>query len=98
LRQTRSVEAFITEFQRKAVAVSDILEHRIVTLFIEALTEPLRGWVKAFKPHTLQEAIVRVAVLIHTWGNVEETFNPLGVSLGASLESRCCHLILNSSV
>jgi hypothetical protein len=28
-------------------------------LFTEALTEPLRGWVKAFKPHTLQEAIVR---------------------------------------
>jgi hypothetical protein len=39
-----------------------------------------------------------VAVLIHTWGNVEETFNPLSVSLGASLESKCCHLILNSSV
>jgi hypothetical protein len=39
-----------------------------------------------------------VAVLIHTWVIVEETFNPLGVSLGASLESRCCHLILNSSV
>jgi hypothetical protein len=40
----------------------------------------------------------RVAVLIHTWVIVEETFNPLGVSLGASHESRCCHLILNSSV
>ena len=39
-----------------------------------------------------------VAVLIHTRGNVEETFNPLGVSLGESFESRCCHLILNSSV
>jgi hypothetical protein len=31
-------------------------------------------------------------------GNVEEIFNPLSVSLGASLESRCCHLILDSSV
>jgi hypothetical protein len=31
-------------------------------------------------------------------GDVEEIFNPLGVSLGASLESRCCHLILDSSV
>jgi hypothetical protein len=59
LRQTGSVEAFITEFQRKAVVVSDISEHRLVMLFTEALTEPLRGWVKAFKPHTLQEAIVR---------------------------------------
>jgi hypothetical protein len=30
-----------------------------VMLFTEALTKPFRGWVKAFKPHTLQEAIVR---------------------------------------
>jgi hypothetical protein len=49
----------MTEFQRKAVAVSDISEHRLVMLFTEALTEPLKGWVKAFKPHTLQEDIVR---------------------------------------
>jgi ABC-type transport system involved in cytochrome c biogenesis permease component len=53
LRQTGSVEAFITEFQWKAVVVSDIFEHWLVMLFIEALTEPLRGWVKDFKPHTL---------------------------------------------
>jgi hypothetical protein len=59
LRQIGSVEAFITEFQRNAVAVSDISEHRLVMLFTKALTKPLRGWVKAFKPHTLQEAIVR---------------------------------------
>jgi hypothetical protein len=60
LRQTRSVEAFITEFQRKAVAVLDISEHKLVMLFTEALTEPLRGWVKAFKPHTLYEDIARM--------------------------------------
>jgi hypothetical protein len=29
-----------------------------------------------------------VVTFIHTSGNVEETFNPLGVSLGASFESR----------
>jgi hypothetical protein len=58
LRQTDSIEAFITEFQQKAVVISDISEHRLVMLFTEALIEPLRGWVKAFKPHTLQEAIV----------------------------------------
>jgi hypothetical protein len=58
LRQTGSIEAFITEFQRKAMAVSDISEHSLVMLFIEALMEPLRGWVKVFKPHTLQEAIL----------------------------------------
>jgi hypothetical protein len=53
LRQIGLVEAFVTEFQRKAMAVFDISEHRLVMLFIEALTEPLRGWVKAFKPHNL---------------------------------------------
>jgi hypothetical protein len=41
------------------VVVSDISEHRLVMFFIKALTNPLRGWVKDFKPHTLQEAIVR---------------------------------------
>ena len=60
MRQTRSVEAFITEFQRKAVAISNISEHILVMLFTEVLKEPLRGWVKAFKPHTLQEAIVHM--------------------------------------
>jgi hypothetical protein len=53
LRQIGLVEAFIPEFQRKVVVVSDISEQRLVVLFTEALTEPLRGWVKAFKPHTL---------------------------------------------
>jgi hypothetical protein len=53
LRQTGSVEAFITEFQWKVVVVSDISKHRLVMLFIEAFTKPLRGWVKAFKLYTL---------------------------------------------
>jgi hypothetical protein len=43
LRQIGSVEAFITEFQRKAVVVSDISEHKLVMLFTEALAKPLRG-------------------------------------------------------
>jgi hypothetical protein len=58
LRQTRSAEAFIAEFHRKAIAVTDISEHRLVMLFTEGLTEPLGGWVKAFKPRTLQDAIL----------------------------------------
>jgi hypothetical protein len=28
-------------------------------LFIEGLSKPLHGWVKAFKPETLQDAIIR---------------------------------------
>jgi hypothetical protein len=47
LRQTGTAEAFISEFQRVAVVVTDISEPRLVILFTEGLTEPLRGWVKA---------------------------------------------------
>jgi hypothetical protein len=47
---------------------------------------------------TSSDVHVPVAAFIHTWGIVKEIFNPLSVSLGASLESRCCRLILNSSV
>jgi hypothetical protein len=57
LRQTGTAEAFVSEFQRVAVAVTDISEPRLVMLFIEGLTEPLRGWVKAYRPHSLQDAI-----------------------------------------
>ena len=37
--------------------VMDVSESRLVMLFIEALTKPLHGWVKAYKPSTLQDAI-----------------------------------------
>jgi hypothetical protein len=53
LRQTGITEAFITEFQWVAVAVTDISEPRLIMLFTKGLTEPLRGWVKAYKPPTL---------------------------------------------
>jgi hypothetical protein len=59
LKQEGSPDAYITEFQKLAVMVSDISEQRLVMLFIEGLLEPLRGWVKDFKPETLQDAIVR---------------------------------------
>jgi hypothetical protein len=59
LRQTGTEEAFITEFQRVAVAVTDISEPRLIMLFTKELTEPLRGWVKAYRPPTLQDAILR---------------------------------------
>jgi hypothetical protein len=57
LRQTGSVDAYILDFQRISVMVTDISEARLVMLFIEGLTEPLRGWVKAYKPTSLQDAV-----------------------------------------
>jgi hypothetical protein len=41
------------------VMVIDISQQRLVMLFIEGLDEPLRGWVKAFRPTTLQDAIMK---------------------------------------
>jgi hypothetical protein len=58
LRQTSIVEVFITEFQWVVVAVTDISEPRLIMLFTEGLIEPLRGWVKAYRPPTLQDAIL----------------------------------------
>jgi hypothetical protein len=58
LRQTGTAEAFITEFQQVAMAVIDISELRLIMLFTEGLIEPLRGWVKAYRPPTLQDAIL----------------------------------------
>jgi hypothetical protein len=46
-------EAFIKKFQTVSMAVTDISEPRLVMLFIEGITKPLRGWVNASRPHTL---------------------------------------------
>ena len=62
LKQTGSVEAFISEFQRIAIMVTDVSESRLTMLFTEAFTEPLQGWVKAYKPLTLQDAISRARI------------------------------------
>jgi hypothetical protein len=39
--------------------VTDISKARLVMLFTEGLAEPLRGWVKAYKPTTLQDVVGR---------------------------------------
>ena len=57
LKQTGSAEAFISEFQRVAVMVTDVSKNRMIMLFTEALTKALWRWVKSYKPSTLQDAI-----------------------------------------
>ena len=56
-KKTGSADAFISEFQRIAVMVTDISESRLIMLFTEALTEPLRGWVKSYRLTTLEDTI-----------------------------------------
>jgi hypothetical protein len=41
LRQTRSTDAYISDFQRISMMVTDISEARLVMLFTEGLTELL---------------------------------------------------------
>ena len=57
LKQIGSADAFISEFQRIAVRVTDISESKLIMLFTEALTEPLQGWVKSYRTSTLANAI-----------------------------------------
>jgi hypothetical protein len=85
LKQTRSVEAFITEFQRKAMAVSDISKHRLVMMFIEALMEPLRGWVKAFQHFNYQ-------ALAYQHFNYQPLLS-LSLLLSSLTFNICCHFI-----
>ncbi|XP_057870180.1 uncharacterized protein LOC131076862 [Cryptomeria japonica] len=57
LKQLGHVESYINEFQCIAVMVPEMLDRRVVILFIEGLHERYRGLVKALKPKTLQEDI-----------------------------------------
>ena len=63
LKQTSSAETFVSELQRVAVMVSDISKSRLIMLFTEAPTYPLRVWVEAYMPITLQDAISRTQYL-----------------------------------
>jgi hypothetical protein len=65
LRQSGTTNAYISEFERVAVMVTDVSEHKLVMLFIEGLSEPLRGWVKAFKLGSLQDIITMTRDMEH---------------------------------
>ena len=45
------------EFQKLSVKVDDVSLGRLVLLFTEVLSEPLKGLVKAYKPTTLKDAM-----------------------------------------
>jgi hypothetical protein len=59
LKQTRSEDAYISDFQRISVMVTNISEAHLVMLFTEGPAEPLQGWVKAYKLTSLQDAVSR---------------------------------------
>jgi hypothetical protein len=76
LRQTGTIEAFITDFQWVAMAVTDISEPKLIMLFTEGLIEPLRGWVKAYMPPTLSDAILHTQDLADSVPNTKTFSKP----------------------
>jgi len=64
LKKMGSPKSYIEEFHKVVVMVPDVCQARLIMLFIEGLMEPLRGWVKDFKPSNLQEAIWRTRDLM----------------------------------
>jgi hypothetical protein len=56
--------------------VPDISPARLLMLFTEGLLEPLRGWVKAFKPPNLQDAIWRTRDLMGSAAKAKFTPRP----------------------
>ena len=63
LKQTKSVNEYIEEFQKVAVMVPNMSEKRIVYLFLDGFEDFVKGLVKHFSPSTLQEAIKRILQL-----------------------------------
>jgi hypothetical protein len=59
MKKTWSTKDFIEYFQRVEIKVLDMSEPHLLMIYTEELNEPLHGWVKDFKPTTLQDAIER---------------------------------------
>ena len=59
LKQTGNPETYIAYFLRVSVMVLDLSATRRIYMFVEGLSEPLRGLVRSTRPATLQDAISR---------------------------------------
>jgi hypothetical protein len=76
LRPTGTPDTFITKFQRIVVTMTCILKPRLIMLFTEGLIEPLRGWVKAYKPHTLHDSIIFTRDLVDSMSKTKRISKP----------------------
>ena len=57
MKQVGTPEAYMLEFENISIMVFDVSMDRLVLLFTEGLTEPLRGLVKPHNPTTLKDAM-----------------------------------------
>jgi hypothetical protein len=62
--------------------VLDVSESRLMIIVSEGLTEPLRGWVKAFNPTNLQDVIWKTTDLAGATQKNKFTPRPLLVPRG----------------
>lgn len=59
IRQKTNVADYVEEFQKISMMITNVAEDRIIHFFVKGLSDPIRGWVKAFKPQTVDEAVGR---------------------------------------
>lgn len=59
-----TIDSYITEFQRLSILVIDISKRCQIVLFMDALREPLRGWIKGFNSCTLKKTIKKVGDMV----------------------------------
>ena len=59
LKQTGSSDTYISEFLRLSVMVPDLSSTRMIYMFIDGLTQPLRGFVRSTRPATLHDVVGR---------------------------------------
>ena len=67
------------------MAMTDISDPRMIMLFTQRLIDPLRGWVKAYRPPTLQDAILRTRDLADSVPKTKtfsKPFVPKGIETG----------------
>ena len=57
LKQVGTPKAYMLEFEKLSIMVSDVSMARLVLLFTEGLIEPLRGLVKSHRTTTLKGAM-----------------------------------------
>lgn len=66
--------------------VTRISERRLVILFVEGLFEPIKGWIKAFDPPNLQEAMRKARSMELTTSRSKSNSEPSSSQTGSKSE------------
>ena len=59
LKQTKSLDTYISEFLKLSVMVPNLSSAKMIYMFIDGLEEPLRGLVRSTRPAILHDTVGR---------------------------------------